>query len=72
VLGDCPYCDEPLTTERQSVTCDHCGDGFHVACAESARELTVEERSHLLRSNTYAVDCPQCGGTWEVGFDPRP
>ncbi|MBX0322068.1 hypothetical protein EGH21_03380 [Halomicroarcula sp. F13] len=71
MLTDCPYCGDPLTNELQSVTCDHCGEGFHVPCARDAGEFAVEEESHFLRSNTYRIDCPNCGDSWSTGFDPR-
>nr|WP_135301925.1 RING finger protein [Halomicroarcula amylolytica] len=71
MLGDCIYCSDRLTSELQSVTCDHCGTGFHVACARDAGELSVEEKAHFLRSNTYHVECPDCGERWNAGFDLR-
>ncbi|WP_276270809.1 hypothetical protein [Haloarcula litorea] len=71
MLSDCIYCGDRLTNELQSLTCDQCDEGFHVPCAREAGEFSVAEESHFLRSNTYAVDCPNCGGCWSVGFDPR-
>jgi len=70
VLGDCIYCDERLANEKKSVTCEHCGDGYHVPCAQAADGFDVTEESHLLRSSTYEITCPRCGETWSVGFDP--
>ena len=71
VLGDCTYCGEPLTNEMQSVSCDHCGEGYHVACARNADELFVHVESHLFRSNSYRLECPSCEEYWSIGFDPR-
>ena len=71
MLGDCDYCGDPLTNELQSVTCEHCGGGFHVQCARDAGELSVEVESRVLRSNTYRIDCPFCELSWSAGFDPR-
>jgi uncharacterized Zn-finger protein len=71
VLGDCPYCNERLTNAKKSVTCDHCGEGFHIECARDIEGFEVTVESHLLRSDTYSITCPNCERDWEVGFDPR-
>jgi len=71
VLGDCSYCSDPLTNELESVSCDHCGEGFHAKCARDAGELSVTVESHLFRSNTYRIGCPNCELSWSIGFDPR-
>lgn len=71
MLGDCTYCGDPLTNQLASVSCGHCGKGFHVACAREEDELSVTANSRLFRSTTYTVDCPNCGDSWSVGFDPR-
>jgi len=71
VLGDCIYCGELLTNELQSVACDHCGEGFHIECARERDEFVVDVESHLFSSNSYKINCPNCGDSWSVGFDPR-
>ena len=71
MLGDCTYCGDPLTNELQSVSCDHCGEGYHVECAEAADELFVHVESHLFRSDTYRLECPSCEEYWSISFDPR-
>ena len=71
VLGDCTYCGDPLTNELESVSCDHCGDGFHIQCARDEGELSIDAESHLFRSTTYKIQCPNCDDAWSVGFDPR-
>ncbi|MBX0286313.1 hypothetical protein [Haloarcula salinisoli] len=71
MLGDCDYCGDPLTNELQSVTCDHCGEGFHVECAREAGELSVTVESKLLGSDNYRIECPFCDLSWSAGYDPR-
>jgi predicted RNA-binding Zn-ribbon protein involved in translation (DUF1610 family) len=71
VLGDCTYCGDPLTNELASVSCDHCGEGFHVECARDEGEFSVTKNSGLLRSTSYEVHCPNCEEDWSMGFDPR-
>jgi len=71
VLGDCDYCGEPLTNELQSVSCKHCGEGFHVQCARDQDELSVTVESSLFSSDSYRIECPFCDLSWSAGFDPR-
>ncbi|MFC7075603.1 MULTISPECIES: hypothetical protein [Haloarcula] len=51
--------------------CDHCGEGFHIECARDVDSFEITVESHLLRSDTYTITCPNCAEAWEVGFDPR-
>jgi len=71
VLGNCGYCGDLLTNELEAVTCDHCGEGFHVECARDAGELSVTVESNLLSSNSYRIECPNCDLSWSAGYDPR-
>jgi len=69
-LRECRYCGNKLATGGRSVSCGACDTGFHTACADRADELHVEVHSRLLRSDTYEIECPNCGFQWEIGFDP--
>ena len=69
-LLSCTYCGEKLATGGRSVTCDECETGFHLDCADRAGELDIETNSRLLRSDVHTISCPECGGSWNLTFDP--
>ncbi|MFB6188277.1 MAG: RING finger protein [Halapricum sp.] len=69
-LNECRYCGKKLATGGRVVSCEACETGFHVECAKRADELMVDVTSRLLRSDTYEIECPDCGARWNLGFDP--
>ncbi|MCU4719100.1 C1 domain-containing protein [Halapricum hydrolyticum] len=69
-LESCRYCGEKLALGGRSLSCDECETGFHLDCADRADELTIDVNSRLLRSDTYEIECPECGHRWALGFEP--
>ena len=69
-LESCRYCGDKLAIGGRSVGCNECETGFHLDCADQAGDLVIDVNSRLLRSDTYGIECPECGHGWKLSFEP--